>query len=77
MRVNVMFANMGADDKSVFPLRQRHSEVITDLVRQSRRNLSWLEGLPQVVGDHIIVLLFPAGNGGINRAWGMILYQPL
>ena len=60
-----MFVNMGADDKSVFPLCQRHSEVIADLVRQLRRDLSRFEGLPQMVSDHIIVLPFPAGNGGI------------
>ena len=61
----MMFVNMGADDKSVFLLGQRHSEVIANLVRQFRRNLSRLEGLPQVVSDHIIVLPLPAGNGGI------------
>ena len=65
MRVNVVLVNMGADDKSMIALGQRHSEIIADLVRQFRCNLPRLEGLPQVVGDHIIVLPFPAGNGGI------------
>ena len=65
MRVNVMLVNVGADDKSMFPLCQRHSEIIANLIRQLRRDLPRLEGLPQVVGDHIIVLPFPAGNGGI------------
>lgn len=60
-----MFVHMGADDKSVPALRQRHSKVIADLIRLFRGDLSWLEGLPQVVGDHIIVLPFSAGNGGI------------
>ena len=65
MRVNVMLVHMGADDKSVFPLGQRHSEIIADLVRQFRRDLPRLKGLPQVIGDHIVVLPFPAGNGGV------------
>ena len=65
MRMNVVFVNVGADDESVFPLGQRHSEIIADLVCQFRCDLPRLEGLPHVVGDHIIVLPFPAGNGSI------------
>ena len=65
MRVNVMLVHMGADDKSVFPLGQRHSQIIADLIRQFRRDFPRLERLPQVVGNHIIVLPFPAGSGGI------------
>ena len=65
MRVNVMFVHMSADDKSVFSLCQRHGEVITDLICPFRGNLPRFEGLPQVVGNHFIVLLFPADNSGI------------
>ena len=65
MRVNVMFVNVGADDKGVFSFGQRHGKVIADLVRQLRRDFPRLEGLPQVVRDHIIVLLFSAGNDGL------------
>ena len=65
MRVDVLFVNVSADDKCMFAFCQRHSEVITDFVRQFRRDLPRLKGLPQVIGDHIVVLPFPAGNGGI------------
>ena len=65
MRVDVLFINVSADDKCMFAFCQRHGEFIANLVRQFRCNLPWLERLPQVVGDHIIVLPFPAGNGGI------------
>ena len=65
MRVNVMLVNVGKDDKSVFTLCQRHSEIIADLVCQLRRDLPWLEGLAQMVGDHIIVLPLSASNGGV------------
>ena len=65
MRVDVVLVHMGTDDKSVLALGQRHGEVIADLVRQLRGNLSRLERLPQVVGNHIIVLPLPASNNGI------------
>ena len=65
MRMNVMFVHMGTDNKGVFTFCQRHSEVIADLVRQLRGDLPWLERLPQMVGDHIIVFPFPAGNDGV------------
>lgn len=55
MRMNVVFVNVGADDKSMFSLRQRHSEFIANLVRQFRCNLSRLERLPQMVGDQDFV----------------------
>ena len=48
MRVNVMLVNVGKDDKSVFTLCQRHSEIIANLIRQLRRDLPWLEGLAQI-----------------------------
>jgi len=48
--MNVMFVNMGADNECVSSFRQRHSEVIADLVRQFRGDLPWLEGLPQMIG---------------------------
>ena len=47
---------------SVVSLGQRHSKIIANLVCHFRRDLSRLEGLPQVVCDHIIVFSFPASN---------------
>ena len=65
MRVNMMFVNVGTDNESVFSRGQRHGEIVADLVRQLWGNLPRLERLPQMVSDYIIVLPFPAGNGGI------------
>ncbi len=65
MRVDMVLVHMGTDDESVFALGQRHSQIIADLVRQLRRDLTRLEGLPQVVGDHIILFSLPTGNGGV------------
>ena len=65
----MLFVHMSADDKSVFPFRQRHSQIIADFVRQLRRDLSRFEGLPQMVGDHIMLLLIAPGDGGILPAW--------
>ena len=61
----MMFVNVGTDNKSVFALCQRHSEIIANFVCQLRRDLPWFERLPQMVGDHIIVFALPAGNDGV------------
>ena len=63
--MNMLLVYMSANDKRMVPFCQRHSVVIADLVRQFRRDLPRLEGLPQMVGDHIIIFLFPAGNDSI------------
>ena len=65
VRVNVFLVCMGADDKSVFAFRQRHRQVIADLVRQLRCDLSRLEGLPQVVSNHVMLLLVAPRHRGI------------
>ena len=65
MRVNVFLVHMGTDDKSVFPLRQRHCQFIADFVRQLRRDFSRLKRLPQMVGNHIMFLLTVPGDGSI------------
>jgi len=65
MRVNVFLIHMGADNESVFALCQRHGEVVADFVCQLRRDLPWLEGLPQMVGNHIMLFLTAPGDGGI------------
>lgn len=61
----MMFVNVGADDESMCALGQRHGKVIADLVCHLRRDFPRLERLPQVIGDHIIVLPLPAGNDGM------------
>lgn len=56
---------MSADDKGMIALRQRHGQVITDLGGFFRRDLPRLEGLPQMIGDHIVVLVVLSGKGFI------------
>ncbi len=58
MQVNVVLVHIGADDKSVVALDPRHGDVITSLVRQFRRDIPGFEGLPQMIGAHIIFLSF-------------------
>lgn len=49
-----MLVNVGADDKSVFPLDQRHSEFIANLIRRLRLHKTLCRGwrLPAWKGTH-------------------------
>lgn len=61
MIVDMPAIRMGTDDKSVFAFQKTGSEVIADLVRLLRRDLTGLEGLTHLIGDHIIAF-FSAGE---------------
>ena len=61
----MLFVHMGANDESVFALRQRHRKVIADFVCQLRCDFFQLEGLPQVIGDHIMLLLIASCHGSV------------
>ena len=52
--VYVVLVNMSTDDKGVVALRQLHGKLAPDFICQLRRDLTGLEGLPQVVGDHVV-----------------------
>ena len=71
MRMNVVFVNVGANNKSVFPLGQRHSEVIADFVCQFRCDLPRLDGSQvDLVGVSPAAPLFPDQVQLLQRAEG-------
>ena len=55
---------MGGDEKSMFALQKSGRQLIADLVRFLWRDLSRLEGLAQLIGNHFVANP-PAGNGHI------------
>lgn len=66
--MNVRLVCMSCNDKSVFPLCETHSELLSYLVCFLRSDLTWFEGLPDLVGNHIAFLL-PA-NGLLVLPFG-------
>ena len=61
--VNVRPVNVGADYKLMLPLCQLHCQLIGDLVRFLRRDLSGLEGLNDAVHDNVpLFWLAPPGE---------------
>ena len=52
--VYVVLVNMSTDDKGVVALRQLHGKLAPNFVCLLRCDLTGLEGLPQVVGDHVV-----------------------
>ena len=55
---------MGRDDEGMAALRPAHSQLITDSVRFFRGNLSRIEGLADLIAQHIFaLLLLPARHG--------------
>ena len=59
MIVNMRFINMSTDNKSKAILQEPLCKFISDSVCFFRCNLSWLEGLPYLVGDNIVPLRAP------------------
>ena len=55
--MNVRLVCMSCNDKGMFPLRETHSELLANLICFLRSDLTWFEGLPDLVGDHIAFLL--------------------
>ena len=55
---------MGRDDEGMAALRPAHSQLIADPVRFFRGDLSGIEGLADLIAQHILaLLLFPARHG--------------
>ena len=65
MIMNMGFINMGADDKSVVPLREASGQLIAQAVGLFRGDFAGDEGLPYLIGDHIIRSPPSAGLGGV------------
>ena len=55
--MNVSLINVGRHNESVFALRPTHGSFIAHLVGFFRRDLTGLEGLADLIGDHIVALL--------------------
>ena len=60
----MLLVRMGRDDKGMAALRPAHSQLIADPVRFFRGNLSGIEGLADLIAQHIFaLLLLPARHG--------------
>ncbi len=64
VRMDVVFICMGADKKCVFAFQKPLCQFIPDPVGFLRRDLTRLEGLADLIGDHIAVLFAP-GDGSV------------
>jgi len=64
MVMQVFFVHMGTDNKGVFTFQKTHGKCVSDLVRFLWRDLSRLEGLANLIGDHI-AFLFSAGEDAV------------
>ena len=62
--MDVGFVNMGTDNKSVIALGETAGQLIAQAVGFFRRDLAGDEGLPYLVGDHIIS---PAPSAGLGE----------
>ncbi len=65
MIMNVVFVNVGADNKSVVPVRKAFGKLTADPVCFLRSDLAGDKGLPEMVSDHIVRATRPAGERGI------------
>ena len=65
MIVNMGFVDMGADDIGVIALGEALGQLTAQTVRILRCDLSGNKGLPQMVGDHIILAAHSAGLLGV------------
>lgn len=68
MIVNVFPVRVSGNDKRILTLGKPHGKLITDLVGFLGSDLSGLEGLPNLIGNHIAFL--PATGGKFVLAFG-------
>ena len=59
MIVDVLFVDMGTDDKGMIALGEAFGELISKLISFLRRNLSRLERLANLIRNHIAFLYAP------------------
>ena len=65
--MNVRPVGVGGNEKGVFPLRPAHGRLIAHAVCLLRRNLSRLEGLPDLITQHVgVPALLPARDGFVS-----------
>ena len=65
--MNVRPVGVGGNEKGVFPLRPAHGRLIAYAVCLLRRNLSRLEGLPDLITQHVgVPALLPARDGFVS-----------
>ncbi len=74
MVVDVGLVHMGTDKKRMTPFEEPGGKLIADFVGLLRRDLSGLEGLAHLVGNHVALLLPPGdalvlapGKGKLRR----------
>ncbi len=60
--MNVLFVGVRGYEKGVSPFQKPLGKLIAYAVRVLRRDLTGLEGLAHLIGDHIMPL-FPPGDG--------------
>lgn len=65
MIVNMGFVDMGADDIGVIALGEALGQLTAQTVRVLRCDFTGDKGLPQMVGDHIILAAHSAGLLGV------------
>ena len=73
MIADMSLVDMGTDDESVFALCKTPGQLHAQAVGFFRRNPARNKGLPQVVGDHVVLAAHPAGAGGV----GLLVQQEL
>ena len=73
MVVDVGLVDVGADDESVLAFGKAPDQLHAQPVGFFRCDLAWHKGLPQMVGNHIILAAHPAGADGI----GLLIQQKL
>ena len=73
MVVDVSLIDVGTDDESVPAIGEAPGQLHAQSVGLLRRDLARHKGLPQMVGDHIILAAHPAGAGHI----GLLVQQEL
>src|SRR5699024_11896822 len=73
MVVDVSLVDVGTDDESVLAFGKAPGQLHAQPVGFFRRDLARHKGLPQVVGDHVILAAHTAGAGHI----GLLVQQEL
>ena len=67
MVMDIVLVHMGTDNKGMVSLCQFQCKLPADPVRFFRYDLSRLEGLPEMVGNHVIRAPVPARQVRIDR----------
>ena len=60
MIVDVVLVYVGTDHKGVIALRQFHSKLAPNLISKLRYDFAGLKGLPEMIGNHVILTALPS-----------------